>query len=74
VCLEDRYPEKLGNPQSVRTLAQLRIYLSRWASWLAIGLGEVQAFFMECLRQYMPSLAGMISLMCVVQDKKSLLQ
>jgi hypothetical protein len=62
VDFDDRYPELLGDPQSVRTLSQLRTYLLRWARWLAIGLGEVQGFFMECLQQYMPTLAATSSL------------
>jgi hypothetical protein len=57
------------NPRSVRTLAQLRVYLSRWARWLAIGLGEVQAFFMECLQWHMPTLAAVISLKYLCESK-----
>ena len=54
----NRMNDMPGNPRSVRTLAQLRVYLSRWARWLAIGLGEVQTFFMECLQRHMPTLAS----------------
>lgn len=62
VNFDDRYPERLGDPQSVRTLAQLRTYLLRWARWLALGLGEVQAFFTRCLLRHMPTLAAVSSL------------
>ena len=58
----NRYLDNPGDPRSVRTLAQLRVYLSRWARWLAIGLGEVQAFFMRCLLRHMPTLAAVSSL------------
>ena len=66
---DDRYPDKLGNPQSIRTMGQLRVYLSRWARWLAIGLGEVQTFFMECLQRHMPTLASTISLKYLYEVK-----
>ena len=65
----NRMNDMPGNPRSVRTLGQLRVYLSRWARWLAIGLGEVQTFFMECLQRHMPTLASTISLKYLYEVK-----
>ena len=65
----NRINDMPGNPRSVRTLGQLRVYLSRWARWLAIGLGEVQTFFMECLQRHMPTLASTISLKYLYEVK-----